>query len=67
LWTLADAAPLSLAVLDLQGRTLATRDLGPQSAEGQYTLPLGDFPAGIYLLRIASGGHTRTEKLVITR
>jgi hypothetical protein len=65
---LGESQTVSHWIMGPDGRLLH-HETHPNAPQGTFfrTIQLGDFPAGIYLLRIAAGGHTRTEKLVITR
>lgn len=69
LFTLARAAPVTLAVFDLEGRRMATLiDHAPMAAgEHRVTLRTEGWPPGLYLDRIEAGGHALTRKMLIVR
>ncbi|HEV2106476.1 MAG TPA: kelch repeat-containing protein [Candidatus Eisenbacteria bacterium] len=63
-FTLPDAAPARLTLLDVEGRVRAEREVGPLGA-GEHTLALaGDLPPGLYLLQLARGDAALTAKVV---
>lgn len=63
---LPDARPARLDVHDLAGRRVASRDLTGLGA-GRHVLSLPEvnaLPAGLYVVRLARGGETRTVRLL---
>ena len=68
-FSLPDAAPARLDVLDLAGRRIAGRDVGALGA-GPHVVDLTagrELPAGLYWLRLERGGRTLTAKAVVIR
>ena len=59
---LADG-PLTVTVLDVQGRTLARQTLTGLTT----TFDLGSAPAGTYLVRVVSGRTSVVRRLVVTK
>ena len=57
------AQAVQLRVLDLQGRELRTFSL-PSAASHQQELDLGELPAGLYLLRVATETGFATRRLI---
>jgi hypothetical protein len=68
-FSLPQAATVSLAVYDVQGRRVLTAlDRSPRSAgQHQVTLRLGKLPPGVYLYRLESGESAATRRLVVAR
>lgn len=64
--TLEVAAPVSLELLDLSGRTVSTVYAGALSA-GKHGLRVEtrDLPAGLYMARVQSGASVSTHKVLI--
>jgi len=65
-FSLPDAAPAMLELLDLAGRRLWQRDVGALGP-GRHTVAVAAgmrLPAGLYLLRLAHGRSTLTSKVV---
>jgi hypothetical protein len=68
-FSLPDAGPANLEVLDVTGRTVAARavgDLGPGDHELQLAPP-GALPPGRYWIRLRRGNQARTASLVLLR
>jgi len=68
-FTLADANPARLDVLDVAGRVVVSQDVGG-AGPGEHTMELGDrasLAQGIYFLRIRQGGSEARTRLVIVR
>ena len=68
-FALPDAAPATLALFDISGRRMWSRDLGAL-ASGEHHVLLGDgawFPPGLYLMRLTQGARTATARVVIVR
>lgn len=62
-----DAKKISLSILDITGRNIATRDFGTLKNSNTIKLSdLGDinFGKGVYLLNIKIGNQTKTYKLI---
>jgi hypothetical protein len=67
-FSLPDGAPARLALVDVAGRVVASRDVGALGP-GPHVVPLGDaarLRAGVYLLRLMHGGRTLVRKCAIT-
>ena len=66
---LEQPTPVTVTILDMNGRTVGTYDAGVQSA-GQQTISLDQmvarFPAGMYIARIGLGGQLVDKKLILT-
>ena len=68
-FTLPDASPAKIEVLDIAGRIVLAREVGTLGA-GSHTLNLGagrSFPPGVYLLRLTQGGRTLTARGAVIR
>jgi len=68
-FTLVTADPASLALVDLAGRTLRTREVG-SLGQGRHVVDLGDatsMPPGIYLLRLDRGARRMTARVAVLR
>lgn len=68
-FSLPDAGPGRLDVLDVSGRTVATRDVG-DLGPGDHTLQLaapGELVPGRYWVRLVRGSRTRTTGVVVLR
>jgi hypothetical protein len=65
--SLTDGRPASLELVDLAGRRVASRQLGPLGA-GVHSVELREtLPTGVYFVRLAQGGRTRIAKAVVLR
>lgn len=72
-WVQASAGPVSVTVHDIQGRVVARLAQG-ERAVGQHTVPWDGtgvdgriVQAGMYVLRVETGGQVRTQKLIRSR
>jgi hypothetical protein len=68
-FSLPDAAPAQLDLLDIAGRRVLTRDVGALGA-GNHTLSFlrnTGLAPGVYLLRLTHGGRSLTARAVIIR
>jgi hypothetical protein len=68
-YELGSSAPASLAMMDLAGRIVATRDLaelGPGAHHLQFTAP-GDIAPGIYWLRLRQDGRIASSRIAVVR
>ncbi len=66
-FSLPDAQPATLELLDLAGRRLRQQDVGASGA-GRHVVSLGrtaSLPAGLYLVRLQRGDRTLVAKCVI--
>lgn len=61
----ATAAARSLGVVDLLGREVLRHDV--PSGDAAAHLDVSDLPTGVYALRLGTGAHVRTERLVVVR
>src|SRR5690606_18693057 len=59
----AQSAAAGITLTDLQGRTLMQWDMPLQPGENRQQFNIGSLPAGMYMVHIHTGGHTRTLKL----
>jgi hypothetical protein len=65
-FSLADAQPALLEVLDVTGRRVAAREVGALGP-GRHQLDLrGGLRPGVYLVRLAQGSRARVTKAVVT-
>ena len=66
-FTLAKAGPVSLRLLDQNGRLVRTVLTQQTQASGahQVALPLQDLAAGLYLVQLEAEGRVRTGKLLV--
>ena len=66
-FTLPQAGPVSLRLLDERGRLVRTVLAGQAQPAGprQVPLPLQGLPAGLYLVQLEAAGTTRTGKLLV--
>jgi hypothetical protein len=68
-FSLPDAQPATLDLLDLAGRRIQSVDVGSQGA-GRHSVSLGRsgaLPSGIYLVRLQRAGHSFVSKCLIVR
>ena len=67
-FSLADASPAELELVDVAGRRVFQRDVGSLGA-GFHVVPIerANLPAGIYGLRLTQHGHTLTSKVSVVR
>ncbi|UOQ71507.1 T9SS type A sorting domain-containing protein [Hymenobacter cellulosilyticus] len=66
-FTLRQSEAYTLALYDLQGRLVKTVASG--MAAGTQVIPVqaGEYPAGVYLLRLTTGKQVLTQRLVLSR
>ncbi len=68
-FSLADAVPARLEVLDIGGRSILARDLSGLGA-GNHTIDLAEgrvMPPGVYLVRLVQGSRSLTARGVVIR
>ena len=67
-FTLAEAGPATLRLVDMQGRTVLQAPRGTLSA-GAHTVPLdvSSLAPGVYLLRLETGHAARTVSITVVR
>jgi hypothetical protein len=68
-FTLPDATPAALELLDVAGRRIARREVGTLGA-GRHVEPVSPgqrVAAGLYWLRLTQGGQTRSARTVVVR
>jgi hypothetical protein len=68
-FTLPAAAPATLALFDVQGRVVITRDVGSLGV-GRHSLDWSSsdrIASGIYLLRLTQGGQSVSTKVALLR
>ncbi len=63
-WSLPAAAPATVQVYDITGRTVLVRSLAA-GRSGATSLDLRGLAAGVYLVRLTAGDYTAAQKLVI--
>lgn len=62
---LPQAGTVSYQLLDLNGRLLERRELGPQLAgQGQANVPLAHLPRGTYLMRVFTDAGVATQRII---
>ncbi|MDX1905829.1 MAG: T9SS type A sorting domain-containing protein [Bacteroidia bacterium] len=63
----AQTQPVSIEVLDLQGRTIRTLFTGQINAQVPFSLalPVGDLAGGVYLIQVRGAQHQETRKVLI--
>lgn len=68
-FSLPTAAPVTLAVYDLQGRRVAVLLQHELQSPGEHAIPIRTegWHEGEYFVRLEAGGVTRTEKLVLLK
>jgi hypothetical protein len=59
------AGAANVTVSGVDGRVVLTRSIETNGTKGTYPLDLGKFEAGVYIVRLVSGGRAATQKLVI--
>jgi hypothetical protein len=64
---LANAGAVSVTICRADGRVVLARPIETKSTGGTCRLDLREFGAGIYILRLESGGRSATRKLVVGR
>jgi len=68
-FSLPDAAPARLTLVDISGRLVRDREVGSLGA-GSHVVDLGAgdrLPAGIYIVRLVRGGQTLTGRVSVVR
>jgi Kelch motif/Galactose oxidase, central domain len=67
-FTLPEATPASLEVMDVAGRVVGRRDVG-NLGQGRHVVEFGGVPraAGIYVIRLRQGGQVRTSRGILVR
>jgi hypothetical protein len=66
-FVLPTSLPASLTVFDVTGRVVSLREIGDLGA-GVHTVSLDDqMPAGMYVVRLAQAGHSRTARVTVIR
>lgn len=68
-FTLPEASPLTLTLLDMNGRAVRTvaKDRHTEAGEGSIDFSTADLPAGVYLYRLTAGGVSETGRVVVVR
>lgn len=68
-FTLPEAVPVTLTLLDLNGRSVRTvvKDRHTQAGEGSINFNTADLPAGVYLYQLKAGGISETGRVVVVR
>ncbi|MFO7650568.1 MAG: SBBP repeat-containing protein [bacterium] len=64
---LPTAAPAQLKVMDIAGRTVATRELSAGSRTGALSIDLGNLNAGVYVVRVTGADLSVSRKFVVLR
>ncbi|MFN3555803.1 MAG: InlB B-repeat-containing protein [Bacteroidales bacterium] len=59
------SAPLSLEIIDLQGRTKHSQQLPMDTSSNAVTVNVQHLPTGLYLIRVHNGNEAFTQKLMI--
>jgi hypothetical protein len=65
-FSLESAAPAVLAVFDISGRRVLTREVG-SSGPGWHSLRLGNLPTGVYAVRLSQAGRAVSSRVVAIR
>jgi hypothetical protein len=68
-FSLPDATPARLELMDIAGRRIATREVGALGP-GNHVVPLAPghpLPGGIYLLRLTRGGRSLSARVIVLR
>jgi hypothetical protein len=68
-FALLAAAPVSLAIYDIQGRRVATLLDHELQQAGAHDVPVhvGGWRPGVYLYRLEAGGTSATRKMLVVR
>ena len=61
----ASAGAASVTVLGVDGRVVLTRSIETRATNRTYPLDLSKLGAGVYVVRLQSGGRSATQKLVV--
>jgi hypothetical protein len=65
-FSLASDSPATLAVYDVSGRQVVSRDVG-SSGPGWHAMKLGNLRAGVYIVRLSQGGRNLSSRVAILR
>ena len=65
--TLAEAGPVRLTVLDLQGRELVRVERTLGAGAHALALPTAELPAGVYVVRAEADGRVQSRRLAVAR
>jgi len=65
-FSLVSGAPATLAVFDVSGRQVASRDVGAGGA-GSHRVDLGRLPAGLYVVRLSQAGRSLSSRVAVIR
>jgi hypothetical protein len=63
-FSLANGMPASLAVFDVGGREIVSREVGAMGA-GRHTVRLGNLPAGMYVVRLSQAGSSLSSRVAV--
>ncbi len=55
---------LAFTLIDLQGRTVLRQNREAILGDNRFSLDMGSFPAGVYVLRVESNGRAAVQKVV---
>lgn len=67
-FTLPDASPVRISVLDAAGKTVYSRSLGlMETGAHQFTLPLSEYSKGCYWVDIQTANGVKTSQLVVVK
>ena len=61
----ANASEYSIAVIDLQGRTVASANVSNVSGQQTVAIPVAELAKGSYLVRVSSNGASTVQNVVI--
>jgi hypothetical protein len=64
-FSLPTRSPATLAVFDVAGRAVITREVG--GSMGNQTLQLGRLPAGLYVVRLSQSGRSVTNRVAVVQ
>ena len=65
-FSLASGAPAKLAVYDVSGREVVSRDVSA-GGPGWHTARLGELPVGMYIVRLSQAGRTLSSRVAVVR
>jgi hypothetical protein len=65
-FSLASDAPAALAVYDIAGRLVESREVGA-SGPGWHVMKLRDLPAGLYVVRLSQAGRRLSSRVAVIR
>ena len=63
-FSLAGWSPASLAVYDISGRRVVSREVG-SGGPGWHTVQLGELPPGVYVVRLTQAGHRLSSRMTV--